>query len=63
MMIAARRIPCATCHHRPGQHKASGSQPCGEGACPCRRYVDDHFADAGKKVITDAAQRRLWGDA
>ena len=63
MMIAARATRVCECGHRAAWHMVSGSQPCGEGACPCRRYVDDHIADAGKKVATDAAQRRLWGDA
>ena len=62
MMIAARATRVCECGHRAAWHMASGAQPCGEGVCSCRRYVDG-IADAGKPIATDAAQRRLWGEA
>ncbi len=34
------RTATCTCGHPARYHHQFGSQPCGEGSCDCRRYID-----------------------
>lgn len=60
MMIAARATRVCECGHRAAWHMASGAQPCGEGACPCRRYVDGEVVALLADCPIDARQTSLW---